>query len=195
MSSFSLPTSRSLTPRSLDRAPSHDDLDLPTIASPLPNEKSTSRFAIPPVSRTTRSRIYHWRRQILIILTLIITIIVWFVPPPFFGPQRVRLQGFVSPGMTNLPGVSTGPRNGPDPDQWLQDYSGDVHTVQKGGMLARTNKPKAALISLVRNQELEGIVQSMTQLEYHWNHKYQYPWIFFNDEPFTEEFKVEDIQA
>ena len=51
-------------------------------------------------------------------------------------------------------------------------------------------KPKAALISLVRNQELDGIIQSMTQLEYHWNHKYQYPWVFFNDEPFNDDFKV-----
>ncbi|KAH9208437.1 putative alpha-1,2 mannosyltransferase KTR1 [Leptodontidium sp. 2 PMI_412] len=30
----------------------------------------------------------------------------------------------------------------------------------------------------------------MQQLEYRWNGKYQYPWIFFNDEPFTEEFKA-----
>jgi len=92
--------------------------------------------------------------------------------------------------LSGLPGANIGGGNGYDPDKWLQDYSGDAHTVQKGGLLARTNKPKAALISLVRNQELDGIVQSMTQLEYHWNHKFQYPWIFFNDEPFTEEFKV-----
>jgi hypothetical protein len=30
----------------------------------------------------------------------------------------------------------------------------------------------------------------MRQLEYRWNWKYQYPWIFFNDEPFTDEFKT-----
>ncbi|EHL03139.1 putative Alpha-1,2 mannosyltransferase KTR1 [Glarea lozoyensis 74030] len=29
----------------------------------------------------------------------------------------------------------------------------------------------------------------MKQLEERWNSKYQYPWIFFNDEPFTDEFK------
>ena len=51
-------------------------------------------------------------------------------------------------------------------------------------------KPKAALISLVRNNELEGIVQSMRQLEWRWNRKYNYPWVFFNDEEFSEEFKV-----
>jgi len=33
-------------------------------------------------------------------------------------------------------------------------------------------------------------MQSMQQLEFHWNHKYEYPWVFFNDEPFSEDFKV-----
>lgn len=46
------------------------------------------------------------------------------------------------------------------------------------------------MISLVRNSELKGIAQSMTELEYRFNSLYQYPWIFFNDEPFTEEFKA-----
>lgn len=56
-------------------------------------------------------------------------------------------------------------------------------------------KPKAALISLVRNSELDGIVQSMTQLEWRWNRKYNYPWIFFNDEEFSEEFKVWEVPS
>ena len=55
---------------------------------------------------------------------------------------------------------------------------------------AGQHRPKAALISLVRNEELDGILQSMRQLEYHWNHNYNYPWIFFSEKPFTDEFKV-----
>ncbi|KAK4621785.1 Glycolipid 2-alpha-mannosyltransferase 1 [Fulvia fulva] len=47
----------------------------------------------------------------------------------------------------------------------------------------------ATLLSLVRNSELEQIVGSMQELEATWNHKFNYPWTFFNDEPFTEEFK------
>jgi len=30
----------------------------------------------------------------------------------------------------------------------------------------------------------------MSQLEARWNSKYQYPWIFFNDEPFSDAFKA-----
>lgn len=68
--------------------------------------------------------------------------------------------------------------------QWLTKYSGDVHTAVK------SNRPRAAIISLVRNEELDGIVESMDQLEFRWNYKYQYPWIFFSEEGFTEEFKA-----
>jgi mannosyltransferase len=47
----------------------------------------------------------------------------------------------------------------------------------------------ATILSLVRNEELEGMLQSMRDLERTWNHKFNYPWAFFNDKPFTEEFK------
>lgn len=73
------------------------------------------------------------------------------------------------------------------PLQWLRtnsvdDFDGPAD-IPSGG-------PRAALISLVRNEELSGILQSMRQLEYHWNRRHRYPWIFFSEAPFTEEFKV-----
>ena len=52
-----------------------------------------------------------------------------------------------------------------------------------------SGRANATLISLVRNEELEGIIRSMRQVELSWNSKYNYPWIFFNDVPFTDEFK------
>ena len=51
---------------------------------------------------------------------------------------------------------------------------------------ARTN---AALISLVRNEELNDLISTMKDVERTWNSKFNYPWIFFNDKPFTDEFK------
>ena len=41
---------------------------------------------------------------------------------------------------------------------------------------------------LVRNIELEGALESMRSLEDRFNRDYKYPWVFLNDEPFTEEF-------
>ena len=54
---------------------------------------------------------------------------------------------------------------------------------------AQDGRANAAIISLVRNSELVPLIQSMTELEATWNHKFKYPWIFLNDEPFTDEFK------
>jgi mannosyltransferase len=48
---------------------------------------------------------------------------------------------------------------------------------------------KAALIALVRNKELDQMTQSMRELEETFNRKFKYPWIFFNDVPFTDKFK------
>ena len=41
----------------------------------------------------------------------------------------------------------------------------------------------------MRNKELKELVQSMQDLERTWNHKFNYPWTFIDDEPFTDEFK------
>lgn len=47
----------------------------------------------------------------------------------------------------------------------------------------------ATLLALVRNEELQGMLQAMGDLERTWNHKFNYPWTFFNEVPFSEEFK------
>jgi hypothetical protein len=41
----------------------------------------------------------------------------------------------------------------------------------------------------VRNEELYELISTMRDLERTWNNKFNYPYIFFNDKPFTEEFK------
>lgn len=73
----------------------------------------------------------------------------------------------------------------------------------------RTERQAAAFIVLVRNSELFGMLQSMNdvgkyfyysinthrlyikvlmQSEERFNKKFNYPWIFLNEEPFTQEF-------
>ncbi|KAJ2497807.1 alpha-1,2-mannosyltransferase ktr1 [Coemansia sp. RSA 1972] len=51
------------------------------------------------------------------------------------------------------------------------------------------NNLRAALVALVRNSELNGMRSTVRQLEDRFNNKYGYPYIFLNDEDFTEEFK------
>lgn len=42
---------------------------------------------------------------------------------------------------------------------------------------------------LVRNEELDQLIPTMEDLERTFNSKFNYPWTFLNDKPFTEEFK------
>ncbi|KAL7318131.1 hypothetical protein PS15m_004392 [Mucor circinelloides] len=48
---------------------------------------------------------------------------------------------------------------------------------------------KACFVVLVRNSELDGIASTMLQLEKTFNSKFNYPYVFLNDDEFTEEFK------
>ncbi|KAJ2869398.1 alpha-1,2-mannosyltransferase ktr1 [Coemansia erecta] len=50
---------------------------------------------------------------------------------------------------------------------------------------------RAAFVILVRNSELLGMKRAMRQIEDRFNSKFNYPYVFLNDVPFTEEFKVE----
>ena len=42
---------------------------------------------------------------------------------------------------------------------------------------------------LCRNEEVDGAVKSVRELEDRFNHKYHYPWVFLNEIEFTEDFK------
>ena len=50
-------------------------------------------------------------------------------------------------------------------------------------------RENATLLMLARNSDLNGVVQSVRELEDRWNRKHNYPWVFLNEEPFTDEFK------
>lgn len=41
----------------------------------------------------------------------------------------------------------------------------------------------------MRNEEVDDMVASMQDLERTWNNKFNYPWAFFSEVPFTPEFK------
>lgn len=93
----------------------------------------------------------------------------------------VRLQPCPFPGRLLICTVDTGEPEG-----------APLWRAEKGyGLGAEgTNRINATLLSLVRNEEIEGMVQAMRDLERTWNSKFNYPWTFFNDVPFTEEFKT-----
>lgn len=50
-------------------------------------------------------------------------------------------------------------------------------------------RENAAFVVLARNSDRKGIREAMQQLEDRFNHKYHYPYVFLNEEPFDKEFK------
>ncbi len=161
-----------------------------------PSRWSVARY-VPSNIRSSTSK-----RQVAVVLCLLLALLVWFIPPPFRWTQRtVHLtipQEISNPYQVLRPSTNSVKKHAPDPGKWLEQNSNDRYALPTKPKILPSlrqlgrvsSKPRAALISLVRNSELDGLVQSMRQLEYHWNRKYHYPWVFFNDEPFSEEFKV-----
>lgn len=50
-------------------------------------------------------------------------------------------------------------------------------------------KEKATFVTLARNQDLYGLLETIKSMEDRFNHQFNYDWVFLNDEPFSEEFK------
>ncbi|KAI8997582.1 nucleotide-diphospho-sugar transferase [Pilobolus umbonatus] len=67
----------------------------------------------------------------------------------------------------------------------------EVLKQREYALLTNSSAPriKAAFVVLARNNELYSLRSSMRYLENRFNKKYNYPWIFLNEQPFTEEFK------
>lgn len=51
------------------------------------------------------------------------------------------------------------------------------------------NRAAATMLSLVQNKDLEEMIGSLMEVERVFNHKFNYPYTFLNDEEFTDEFK------
>ncbi|KAJ7723709.1 glycolipid 2-alpha-mannosyltransferase-domain-containing protein [Mycena olivaceomarginata] len=47
----------------------------------------------------------------------------------------------------------------------------------------------ATIVMLARNGDLNGVVRSLTQLEAKFNTRLGYPYVFLNEEPFSDDFK------
>ncbi|KAG7879449.1 hypothetical protein KL935_003101 [Ogataea polymorpha] len=53
-----------------------------------------------------------------------------------------------------------------------------------------TKHENATILSLCRNEDLNGIITSIQNLEDRFNRNFKYDWVFLNNVPFSEEFKT-----
>lgn len=105
------------------------------------------------------------------------------------APDEIHLWDILRPAA----GTSSRHDAGDSPEAWLHQHS--ITDYDGPASSPPGPRPKAALISLVRNEELDGILQSIRQLEFYFNRRHNYPWIFFSEAVFTEEFKAATSNA
>ncbi|KAF1982889.1 glycosyltransferase family 15 protein [Aulographum hederae CBS 113979] len=147
------------------------------------------------------------KRQGGVLLSILFAIALWLVlssPWPPLRPSDARSSRLRSAAeyhnAANFTLSTSAAPSHPDPQHWLARNSHDKYRVDQPsftlkGMVNRVGRPKAAIISLVRDEELEGMLQSIRQLEAKWNGKYRYPWIFFSESGFGDEFKRRTQEA
>lgn len=116
------------------------------------------------------------RRVLLFLAAVAVLLLLVYIP----GNDEVHVQDVhsLSTFQYARPILAHSKKNLPDPIRWLKDNSNNKYAMSDGGfhqlpVIGTIGRPRAALISLVRNSELEGIMQSIRQLEYRWNRKYQ----------------------
>lgn len=51
-------------------------------------------------------------------------------------------------------------------------------------------RANATILMLARNSDTDSALRSVRELEDRFNHQFHYPWVFLNDEPFTDDFKT-----
>ncbi|KAK6544527.1 hypothetical protein TWF694_001217 [Orbilia ellipsospora] len=97
--------------------------------------------------------------------------------------EKMKLSGLRGSVKTGVPAAVVSDASWMDDDKkrrpWV--YSPRIEKVQRG-------KEKATLVMLAKNTELYQVRESMRRLEDRFNHRYNYPWTFMNDRPFTKEF-------
>ncbi|KAG7092471.1 hypothetical protein E1B28_008823 [Marasmius oreades] len=86
-----------------------------------------------------------------------------------------NLKNALKPGKPDKP-----PYKDPVPDEY---YVKEDITSPQG------RRANATFVLLARNSDLNGVVTSMKQMEDRFNKKFRYPYVFLNEEPFSDEFK------
>lgn len=65
----------------------------------------------------------------------------------------------------------------------------DEYYHQPAPVDSSARKANATFVVLARNNDLAGVISSMKQMEDRFNKEFMYPWVFLNEEPFSDDFR------
>ncbi|KAJ1922374.1 hypothetical protein IWQ60_006565 [Tieghemiomyces parasiticus] len=125
------------------------------------------------LNRTTYKAIFALGLVVLIVHLLFFSGVTLHrsttAPAPAAVPGRAEAASAVS-GLSTVPDLAPILPNEPTP-------------------VSASQRVKACFVILVRNSDIHELRKSMREVEDRFNHKFNYPYVFLNNEPFTEEFK------
>jgi len=76
------------------------------------------------------------------------------------------------------------------PADYYSDFNAAPELYHDGNEApAGTERANATLLMLARNSDVGSAVSTVKELEDRFNGKYHYPWVFLNEQPFSEDFK------
>jgi len=75
------------------------------------------------------------------------------------------------------------------PGDYTLPDSFPVHPQVGDDSVDSAHRANATFVILCRNSDIHGAVRSIRSIEDRFNRKYRYPYVFLNEEPFTDEFK------
>lgn len=73
--------------------------------------------------------------------------------------------------------------------QEKQDTKKELENSSSSKDPVKSEKVKATFVTLARNSELYDLIKSIRNVEDRFNRKFNYDWVFLNDDDFTQEFK------
>jgi hypothetical protein len=74
------------------------------------------------------------------------------------------------------------------PEEYVTSRAPDV-IIDETPKPSTDPRANATMLMLARNSDINGVLQSVREAEDRFNRVYKYPWVFLNDEEFTEDFK------
>ncbi|KAJ7774840.1 glycosyltransferase family 15 protein [Mycena metata] len=95
--------------------------------------------------------------------------------------EQFRVPSFSNTTLTTTTNTST--------TAAVEPYPSNTTVFQSFHNDTQEHRANATFVFLARNSDINGVVASIQSMEDRFNKKYNYPWVFLNDEPFTEEFK------
>ncbi|KAF8636698.1 hypothetical protein AX17_003503 [Amanita inopinata Kibby_2008] len=83
-----------------------------------------------------------------------------------------------------------GPQPSPSPSDLASSVISSYASSQNtSGHFSYKRRANATFVFLCRNSDINDVVSSVQQMEDRFNRRYNYPWVFLNEEPFSSEFK------